>query len=142
MSSSQQSPSKLSTTVFVVGCSVILLIGFLQPLEAKLLGRQRFYEDPYAESGPYGGATGERAIITVRGARNPYSGYAPAKIAIEDEPYRGPYPRGVYDRLDSGYGRGGMRPMPYGMGYGQSMLGGGYGGGYGGYGAGSYNGGR
>lgn len=137
------SVSKLSAVALVVLAAV--LISALQT-EAKLLGRQRFYEDSYAD-GPYGGATGERAIITVRGTRNPYNGYAPGKIAIEDEPFRGPYPRGVYDRLDGGYGggRGGLRPMPYGGGYGGPLSSafGGYGGGsgynnggYGGYGSG------
>lgn len=137
--------SKISKMTLLCGVAAVLIAAMVQPLEAKLLGRQRFYEDSYGEGGPYGGATGERAIITVRGARNPYSGHAPGKMAIEDDPYRGPYPRGVYDRLDSGYGRGGLRPMPYG-GYPQTALGGygGYsgfnGGGYGGYGG--YNSGR
>lgn len=75
-----------------------------------------------------GGPTGERALITVRGAHNPYDGRAPQKLTIEDQPYRrGPYPRGVYDRLD-GYGS-----SPLGMGLGMGM--GGYAGRYpGGYG--------
>jgi len=86
---------------------VISLIACCSVLEAKLLRRSRIFgEDSYGGggyNGPYSaGATGERALITIRGARNPYDGTAPSKIAIEDNPYRGPYPRGVYDRLDSG----------------------------------------
>lgn len=108
--------------VAIISCSL---------LEAKLLRRQRIYDDQLGGyDGPYsGGATGERAIVTVRGARNPYDGSAPSRIAIEDNPYRGQYPRGVYDRLESGYSR---QRMPY---YPQQDYGySGYGGGnYGGY---------
>lgn len=89
-----------------------------QSCEAKLLGsrRSRFYDDGSSfggyGAGSYGMPTGERAMITVRGARNPYDGSAPSKISIEDNPYRGPYPRGVYDRQDLAYG--GMRArQPY-----------------------------
>lgn len=92
------------------------------PGEAMLLRRSRYLDDynssPYET--PYGGAampTGERAIVTVRGARSPYDGSAPSRIAIEDQPFRGPYPRGVYDRMP-------MYPRPSG-GYG-SGLGSGY----------------
>lgn len=85
-------------------------------VDAKLLRRSRYYEDPIGSyDGPYGnlgGATGERAIVTVRGARN-YDSSVPSKIAIEDNPYRGPYPRGVYDRIDSSYSRGIGSRMPY-----------------------------
>lgn len=80
--------------------------------------RSRIYNDQPGgmyDNGPYGmqpGATGERALITVRGARHPYDGSAPNKMIIEDQPYRrGPYPRGVYDRLDMGYGRMPMSSM-------------------------------
>lgn len=83
--------------------------------EAKLLRRSRYYDDlgGAGYDGPYGSGvpmpTGERAILTVRGARSPYDGSAPSKIAIEDNPYIGSYPRGVYNRLD-GYG---ARPPIY-----------------------------
>lgn len=82
--------------------------------DAKLLRRSRYYDDIDGGYGGYGGSphgmsssvpTGERALLTVRGARNPYDGSAPSKLAIEDQPFRGSYPRGVYDRLDGG------RPM-------------------------------
>lgn len=100
--------------------------------EAKFLRRSRYFDDQLE------GATGERAILTVRGTRNPYDGSAPSKIAIEDNPYRGPFPRGVYDRLDSagGYNRRPLYPMDD-YNNGPSL---GLGGGYGGY-PGGYNGG-
>lgn len=108
--------------------ALLLIVCPMTLTEAKLLRtRSRIYEDSliggggYGSGGPYamGGATGERAILTVRGARSPYDGSAPSKIAIEDNPYRGPYPRGVYDRLDSGYGHPSRYPMypPQGYGY-------------------------
>lgn len=95
----------------VFALAALLAIVFVASSEAKLLRRSRFYDDQF--DGPYPVPSGERAIVTVRGARHPFDGSAPAKIAIEDNPYRGPYPRGVYDRLDAGYGRGGARPYPY-----------------------------
>lgn len=122
----------ISALVIVAVASSVAVSG-----DAKLLRRSRYYGDgpmdgydsPYAS-----GSTGERAIITVRGARNPYDGSAPNKLIIEDQPYtRGPYPRGVYDRLEPGYNR----PMsPLSEAYsGYSGYSGGYGG-YGGYGRG------
>lgn len=92
-------------------------------IQAKII-KQQFFNDGYGDM-PY--ATGERAIVTVRGARNPWDGSAPRKIIIEDDPYRGPLPIGPYGRLDGGR-------MPYG-GYG---MGGGYPG-MGPYPMGSYN---
>lgn len=108
----------LSALLVIICCSSIS--------ESKLFGRSRYYDDPIGYDGPYGmtGATGERAILTVRGTRNPYDGSAPNKLIIEDNPYRGPYPRGVYDRLDAGYG--GMSRYPR-RDYGYSNYGG-YGG--------------
>ena len=90
-------------------------------IEAKLLRRSRYYDDIGGYDSTYGpgamGAmpTGERAILTVRGTRNPYDGSAPSKIAIEDQPHRGPLPRGVYDRLDAYGARPSMYPRydPY-----------------------------
>lgn len=112
--------------LFLVLCSCM----YSSPAEAKFLRRSRYMDEGYGGyDSPYGGSmavpTGERAIVTVRGARNPYDGTAPSKITIEDNPYRGPYPSGIYDRLD-GYNR---RPMyPRGdMGYSNPY------GGYGGY---------
>lgn len=134
--------SSINTNIKQIAAFLALLAIFCYSslVDAKLLRRSRFYEDPIGSyDGPYGnlgGATGERAIVTVRGARNPYDGSAPSKIAIEDNPYRGPYPRGVYDRLDSSYSRGIGSRMPY---YPQSDYGynSGYNrGGYGGYGSG------
>lgn len=126
-----RAPAAKSIVMLVAGllvcCLAAAAIG--GGAEAKLLRRSRYqddylggYDSPYAA-----GATGERAIVTVRGARNPYDGSAPSKITIEDNPYRGAYPRGVYDRLD-GYGGGARYPRmdPYGYGMG----------GYGGYGSG------
>lgn len=136
----------ISTLISMI---VIICLGVVmqaqQQTEAKLLHRSRsYYDDNYNNGyeGPYGGglhglaspmgaATGERAILTVRGTRNPYDGSAPSKITIEDNPYRGPYPRGIYDRLDSDYGRRPMYPRHLSDGYGYSNLG--LGGGYGGY---------
>lgn len=98
----------------------LILIAFALALgllatEAKLFGRSRYYEDsmdPYYPSAS--GRTGERAILTVRGARNPYDGSAPGKMIIQDNPYRGPFPRGVYDRVDPSYDRGyGRYPSTY-----------------------------
>lgn len=96
--------TSIKTTVAI---AIIMGLICCSASDAKLLRRSRLYEDSLGGyDGPYnGGATGERAIVTVRGARNPYDGSAPSRIAIEDNPYRGPYPRGVYDRLDSGYSR-------------------------------------
>lgn len=121
----------------VIFAALLAIVCYSAFADAKLLRRSRFYEDPIgAYDGPYGnlgGATGERALLTVRGARNPYDGSAPSKIAIEDNPYRGAYPRGVYDRLDSGYSRGIGSRMPY---YPQSDYGYSGRGGYAGYGSG------
>lgn len=117
-------------SIYITVCALMLMLSLsfstTSFLDAKLLSRQRFYEDPYATGmGSYGPmATGQRALITVRGARNPYDGSAPAKLAIEHDSYRGPYPaRGVYDRLDmqrpmGGYPMGGY-PLAssYGGGY-------------------------
>lgn len=86
---------------------VVLMALWLCCAEAKFLRRSPYYDDL---DGMYGAGsrnvpTGERAILTVRGARNPYDGSAPGRLTIEDNPWRGPYPRGIYDRLD-GYGGG------------------------------------
>jgi len=70
--------------------------------DAKLLRHSRYFDEGY-DYPAAGHSTGERAILTVRGTRNPYDGSAPNKLAIQDEPHRGPFPRGVYDRTD-GYG--------------------------------------
>lgn len=108
---------------------LVLVVVAVASCQAKLR-RSRYFDEGY-DSAPYAsGSTGERAILTVRGTRNPYDGSAPSKIAIEDNPYRGPYPRGVYDRLD-GYSRGrypggSMRFDPYG--YNQGPYGNQYGG--------------
>ena len=121
------SPSSNQIVKLAAALLVLALVYSSQVSEAKLLRRSRYYDDFDYDRG-YGPAvpvaTGERALITVRGARHPYDGSAPAKIAIEDNPYRGSYPRGVYDRLD-GYG-GGRYPRadPYGY----SNYNGGYGG--------------
>lgn len=104
--------------IVALAAVLVLICCLASPLEAKLLRRQRIYDDSFGGS-PYGGydgpqsgvATGERAIMTIRGARGPY-GMAPSRIQIEDNPYRGPYPRGVYDRLESSYS-GGRSRMPY-----------------------------
>lgn len=69
---------------------LVLICCLASPLEAKLLRRQRIYDDSFGGS-PYGGydgpqtgmATGERAIMTIRGARGPY-GMPPSRIQIED----------------------------------------------------------
>lgn len=135
---SQINSSKLISVVAVVLALVYCCLAASGSSEAKLLRRSR-YQDDYlgGYDMPYSGATGERAIVTVRGARNPYDGSAPSKIAIEDNPYRGAYPRGVYDRLDGYAGSRYPRADPYlggggGGGYGM----GGFGGPYGGYGSG------
>lgn len=73
--------------------------------------RQTRYIDEQEGDFDARGSTGERAIITVRGARNPYDGRAPSKLIIEDNPYRGAYPRGVYDRIDAGYNRPNRPPV-------------------------------
>lgn len=121
--------SSISSKIITQIIAVLTIVGLICGLstEAKLLRRSRYYDEPYLNGGgfdgPYAsGATGERAIVTVRGARNPYDGSAPSKIIIEDNPYRGAYPRGVYDRLDGGYGRPPIYPRPD---YGYSNYGGG-----------------
>lgn len=140
MNPSASSACKLIKQALALMSLLLIVCSISQTTEAKLLRtRSRIYEDSligggygggYGGGGPYamGGATGERAILTVRGARNPYDGSAPSKIAIEDNPYRGPYPRGVYDRLDGGYGRPSRYPMypPQGGDYGYFNGGGGY----------------
>lgn len=97
--------------------SLLVAIGLavcLVSSEAKLFGRSRYYENDMDQYYPSASVrTGERAILTVRGARNPYDGSAPSRLAIEDNPLRGPLPRGVYDRLDSGYGRYPIYPDAY-----------------------------
>lgn len=116
-----QSKSATITIVFALLSALAIVNQFIiSGSEAKLLSsRQRFFDEPYANT-PYGSmATGERAVITVRGARNPYDGRAPARLTIEDDPYRGPLPRGIYDRLDN-------RPMPYAGGYSRYPMGGSY----------------
>lgn len=122
--------STISTIKFFSTIVALLVVVFCASLDAKLLRRSRYYDNPMmgGYDRPYeGGATGERAIVTVRGARNPYDGSAPSRIQIEDNPYRGPLPRGVYDRLDGGYSGGGrMRDYGYSRGgYGNYMGGGG-----------------
>lgn len=135
----------LSSLISIIVIICILVINLEQHVEGKLLHRSRpYYDDSYTNgydspygggihgyAGPMGAATGERAILTVRGTRNPYDGSAPSKITIEDNPYRGPYPRGIYDRLDAGYNRRPMYPPYPSDGYGYSNLG--LGGGYGNY---------
>lgn len=92
---------------------ILVALGQFASVESKLLRPTRHYEDDF--DGPYGRPfrTGERAIVTVRGARDTYSGLPPRHLAIEAGPYGG-YPRGIYDRLDGGYG--GPRGRPYGLG--------------------------
>lgn len=107
--------SSLSNVIKPIVALVVICCLVSQPLEAKLLRRQRIYDDSFgglsSYDGPYsGGATGERAIMTIRGARGGPYGMPPSRIQIEDNPYRGSYPRGVYDRLD---GYGGRGRMPY-----------------------------
>lgn len=96
--------------------------------EAKLMRRSHNFDtahsDEYADegalranhrSGPRGGAmaTGERVVIKVRGAVDHSDGTAPSKLAIEDQPHRGPLPRGVYERLD-GHAEGGISALDSG----------------------------
>ena len=123
-----QVSSKLSVTLASLAC-VLLLICQLTPVESKLLRSSRYFDDEPYGAGPYGGGavrTGERAIVTVRGARDTYSGLPPRRLTLESSPYAGGYPRGIYDRLD---GYGGRRPLgmmgsdlvpvgPYGAGLG------------------------
>lgn len=100
----------IATSIAIALLCALTIAQLISTSQAKLLSsRQRFFDEPYANT-PYGSmATGERAVITVRGTRNPYDGRAPARLTIEDDPYRGPLPRGIYDRLDYAGGR-----MPYG----------------------------
>lgn len=115
---------------------LVLVVGQFWSAESKLIRPSHYYDDVEGGYGRYGGGgsygagrTGERAIVTVRGARNTYSGLPPRRLTLESSPYAGGYPmRGVYDRLD-GYGGGGRRPIgmmgsdlvpvgPYGGAYG------------------------
>lgn len=136
----QQSNRSNQIGLLIFALAMLTVCQVVTPNEAKLLRSSRYFDD-YSSSpydSPYSGSavvpTGERAIVTVRGARSPYDGSAPGRIAIEDQPYhRGPLPRGVYDRapayprqLDGGYSHHGG----YGSGYGG--YGSGYNGGYGG----------
>jgi hypothetical protein len=118
--------SKLPVVLASLAC-LVLLAGHFRAAESKLLRPAPYYDEgfgPYAGGRPYGPVrTGERAIVTVRGARDTYSGLPPRHMALESGPYAGSYPmRGVYDRLD-GYGSIGRRPLgmmsdlvPVGMG--------------------------
>lgn len=113
---------------FVAILVVAFLIGTTMS-NAKLL-RRPLYDDGYDGMYGIGGGmipTGERAIVTVRGTRSPYDGTVPSKITIEDNSYRGSYPRGIYDRFDKFGGRGRMYPeLGFGGGFNGGYLGGPY----------------
>lgn len=111
--------------VQLIASIVVLLVSvYSYSAEAKLL-RQHLFDDSYsgAYDRPY--ASGQRALITVGGARNTYDGRAPSKLIIEDQPWgSGLAPsRGIYDRLD--VPRGPRMPLYPAGGYGGM---GGYGG--------------
>lgn len=106
MNSFSSNRTQLMAALALVALSCTLLAA-----EAKLLRGSPRYDDfdsGYGD-GLYGSGsnyvrTGERALMTVRGARNPHSGRTLTNMQLEAEPFRNP--RGIYDRLD-GYGRGG-----------------------------------
>lgn len=120
---------QISSILRIISVAMLVTVLMCNSIESL---RSRFYDDPYSSSydRPYsGGRTGERAIVTVAGARNTYDGRAPSKIALDDR--YGGLPYGRYDRLDAGRGRQPFYPGNFGG------LMGGYGGlmgGYGGYG--------
>lgn len=121
------SPSAISKILTALACLVMVSLQLSDFAQAKLIRPQRYFDDNYdgmAYAGSHlmgsGGAfrTGERALVTVRGARDTYNGLPPRSLALESAPYQGAYPRrGIYDRLD-GYGRGGYMSdlVPIGMG--------------------------
>lgn len=99
----------------VCNCIVLLIVVSVSVsiANARLLRRPIQDEYGYGQDGygAMGAPSGERAILKVRGVRHPIDGSAPQKLAIEDDPYRGPLPRGIYDNVDNYRGRGGY---PYG----------------------------
>lgn len=97
------------TLVLLVACLLFCL-----PSEAKLFRPNYPYDDPYDQ--PFG-ASGQRAIVRVSGARDTYDGRAPSRLILEDSPWGSGYApsRGIYDRNDYGRGRMPYYPGDYGL---------------------------